>query len=73
MGMYSANSDRDYSDIAHGPYPERVERTCSRCGEVFRLLVEGEYVAHPLCDACWRDAQAIQERQSPARPKDSAA
>jgi hypothetical protein len=46
------DSDQDYADEAGGPYPRRVERTCFQCGELFLMVVDGEYVMHPVCPRC---------------------
>ena len=62
MNFWDAHSDRDWRDECEGPYPARVERTCSRCGKVFRMVVAGAYVTQPLCAGCWRKAQATQDR-----------
>lgn len=74
MSRLTAPSDRDWDDEVSGPHDERIARACSRCGDV---VLEGcsygeSYIMHPLCPACWRDAQATQERAI-ARPKDPAA
>jgi hypothetical protein len=61
MSMFDAASDRDYQDEAGGPYPRRVERTCAQCGRTFSMVVEGEYVMHPVCGHCATTRDAAQE------------
>jgi hypothetical protein len=60
-GFWNANSDRDYYDEVYGPYLRRVERTCAQCRETFLMVVEGDYVMHPLCSTCGRARDAAQE------------
>jgi len=75
VSRLTAPSDRDWDDEVSGPHDERIARACSRCGDVvLEGCSDGEsYIMHPLCPACWRDAQATQARTITTRQKDSAA
>jgi hypothetical protein len=37
----------------HGP--QTVTRTCFHCKQAFEMVVDGEYVLQPWCDACLRE------------------
>lgn len=59
MSMWDANSDRDYYDDAHGPYPQ-ANATCSECGRDFHL---GRHDTGSLCDSCCSLRDAIQKER----------
>ncbi len=74
MSFWNANSDRDWENEINGPYPDRVERTCAVCGDLFTMEDSGEYVMHPACDRCLqaqhernRQAKAEQEHEKPIK------
>ncbi len=69
MSFWNANSDRDWEEECSA-YPRRVERTCAQCGEIFLMVVEGEYVSHPLCDRCCAHRDATHDE--PASEKRTA-
>jgi len=54
--------DRDDED--DGPRFATVPRTCRRCGQSFDMAKAGDYILHVLCDRCWREVQAVQERKT---------
>jgi len=62
MGRWTAVSDRDYDEDS--PSFQTVPRTCRRCGQQFDMAKAGEYIMHVLCDLCWREVQAVQERKT---------
>jgi formylmethanofuran dehydrogenase subunit E len=65
MGMFDANSDRDYYDAARGPYAETEEKrhTCKRCGALFTKPDDYPEWTTRVCDPCRTDIQATQERK----------
>ena len=57
---WDANSDLDYMDE---PWRHGVERACVRCGDPIELSTTEPYVAQPVCDGCWREAQETQRQR----------
>lgn len=71
MGLYDANSDRDHRDYLDGPHPERIERTCAVCKDVFLMVLDTDedYTTSPLCEPCYAD---MKERNRQARAQQAA-
>lgn len=52
MGRWSAISDVDYDEELNGPFVRHVQRTCARCGQRFKQIIEAEYESAPWCLRC---------------------
>ena len=63
MSRWQAVSRDDYEE-EQWPAWRTVPRTCTKCGDVFKMLVDRDYELRPYCPRCQTEANMKHQQQA---------